>query len=185
MTDQDLQDAPSDATVLIGYPSAIAPGLPAFTFKIPEGWHVGEFPGALLAAAAPEIEGEFRPNVVVQGRRVADSITLDEAADEAVDELRAIYGDVAIGDRATDAEGAAELLQQPLGYRLPDDGPTMAHLNVLVMLHDEIAPGAFRSLLGINAVCTQDQVAEYLPVFQAMIASFAVERRVLDLSESS
>lgn len=180
MTDEEATTPDSGETVQIAFPSVLAPGLPAFTLEAPAGWHVGEFPGALLAAAAPEVEGQFRPNLVIAGRRVSDALTLEEAADDVVSELAGIYGDIAAGERQVTTDDGAELLQQALGYSLPDDGPALGHLNLLVLLHDEIAPGAFRSLLSLNAVCAQSQADELLPVFQSIIRSFHVERRVLD-----
>lgn len=185
MTEEQAQISNPVETVQVAYPSVLAPGLPAFTMDAPVGWNVGEFPGALLAAAAPEIEGQFRPNIVVQGRRVPDTYTLAQAADEAVAELQAIYGEVASGERQVSTDDGAELLQQALGYRMPEDGPALGHLNVLVLMHDEIAPGGFRSLLGINAVCAQEQADEYLPIFRSIITSFHVERRVLDLGDGT
>lgn len=107
----DARSTHDGETVQIAYPSVLAPGLPAFTMDAPLGWHVGEFPGALIAAAAPEVEGQFRPNLVVTGRRVPDSMPLTEAADDAIAELRGIYGDVVTSDRQVTNDEGAELLQ--------------------------------------------------------------------------
>lgn len=167
------------ATTTVAFPSVLAPGLPAFTLEIPHGWNAGEFPDALMAVAAPEREGQFRPNLIVQGRRMPDSTLLGEVADAVVADLEGTYGDVAAGERRVNADEGAELFQQSLAYRLPGDGPALAHLNVLVLLHDEIAPGGFRSLLGVNAVCAQDEADQFLPIFQTMIRSFHVEKRQL------
>ena len=171
----------SDGSVQVAYPSVLAPGLPAFTMDAPVGWHVGEFPGALIAAAAPEIEGEFRPNFVVTGRRVPDTVAIADAADGAIAELQAAYGEVRLGERQITSDAGAELLQQPIMYQLPD-GTELAHLNVLLLVHDEIAPGAFRSLLGINAVCTKAQLDECQPIFESIIRSIQLERRALTMA---
>ena len=173
----------STSTSKVGYPSAVAPGLPAFTIDVPAGWQVGEFPDALLAAIAPPAEsGAFRPNLIVHGRRVPTSLTLEAAADGAVADLEVAYGRVDVGARDVSRNTGAELLRQTLGYRLADDSLDLGHLNVIVLLHDEIAESGLRSLLRLDAVCTAEQSAACLPIFHDMISSFEVERRSMELS---
>ncbi len=65
------------------FPSAAFPAFPAVVADVPDDWQAVSVPGTVMATAAPEVAGEFRPNVVVSITRFAAGYALG-TAEEAV-----------------------------------------------------------------------------------------------------
>ncbi len=84
------------------FPSDAFPALPTITVEIPDDWSAISVPGTILAAAAPETPGEFRPNVVVSVTRFSADYALDVAANAVVEKFAGLEQAHELGrDRVT------------------------------------------------------------------------------------
>lgn len=69
------------------FPSDAFPALPSITVDLPDDWSPISVPGTIAAAAAPDVPGEFRPNVVVSVTRFGADYSLDLAAQVVADKF--------------------------------------------------------------------------------------------------
>lgn len=84
------------------FPSDAFPALATITVEIPDDWSAISVPGTILAAAAPEVPGEFRPNVVVSITRFGADYSLDVAANAVIEKFAGLEQAQEIGrDRVT------------------------------------------------------------------------------------
>jgi hypothetical protein len=68
------------ATAQVQYPSDSLPPVPSFAFVPPEGWNVGEMPGALGVISRPGPQGSFWTRFEIRHERVDRGIDIAAGA---------------------------------------------------------------------------------------------------------
>lgn len=93
-------DLSTEGFTAVEHPGPSFRPVPAFTFDIPPGWVLQEFPGALCVIGTPATHEEPWSNVFVQHERVLATTALEDIAAEALAELEDDFPDVeVIGER--------------------------------------------------------------------------------------
>lgn len=120
------------------FPSAEFPAFPTISLDAPDDWTGIVVPGTVLAVAAPEIEGEFRPNVVVSVTRFTADYALDLAENAVVEKFAGLEDSHLIGrDRST--IGDLEWAHVESTFLDPRVGTLVQAAHLAVVVHDGVA----------------------------------------------
>lgn len=120
------------------FPSPQFPSYPSITVEVPEDWQPISVPGTLMAVAAPEVPGEFRPNVVVSVTRFSADYSLDVAENAVVEKFAGLEEAHEIGrDRVTVAD--VEWAHIESAFLDPRVGTLVQSAHLAVVAHDGVA----------------------------------------------
>ena len=152
-----------DALVI---PSGEVPGPAAVSVELPEGWSATPAPGVTAIALAPEIEGRFRPNIVLTHARMpaaSDLAVIAGAGRQVVEALPDFVGEpdsvVSIGGRPT--------IVREFAFRDTDSGLGLYQLQVQALM-----PVGFdlADLVTLSGTCSGSEL-EFVPVLRAIADS--------------
>ena len=120
------------------FPSAQFPALPTISLDVPDDWQPIVVPGTILAVAAPEVPGVFRPNLVVSVTRFAADYSLELAENAVVEKFASLEEAHQIGhDRTT--LGDLEWAHIESTFLDPRVGTLVQAAHLAVVVHDGVA----------------------------------------------
>jgi hypothetical protein len=133
------------------FPSVDAPAVPPFSVDGPEGWVAVPAPGVVLAVAAAEHPGAFRPNITVSSQRVVADLELDPVADRLLAELKEAYDDLTMAGDWRGTVSQQDLRWQEYAFTEPKAGTLF---QIQVVLFAPLADGAaVKDLFHVHATC--------------------------------
>lgn len=147
----------------LSFPGPEFPAPPSVSLDLPEGWEPLLLPEALVAAAAPLVEGAYRPNVCVTVERVPGGRTLDEAAAQVAARLEAADEYDELGRERTTASGV-EAFRIEGGFRTDYAGVLFQAARVVVLPR-----GAFTDVVHAVATCHGTQALDLVPVLRGVL----------------
>ncbi len=122
----------------LSFPSSDFPAFPAIGIDIPDDWQGFTLAGAVLAAAAPEVPGEFRPNVVVSITRFDAGYQLSTAADAIAEKFAGLDDAHEIG-RDVSTIGGVEWAHIESTFLDPRVGTLVQAAHLAVITHGPVA----------------------------------------------
>lgn len=151
------------------YPSDRYPSVPTVSVECPNDWEPVPASGVLMAAAAPEVPGEFRPNIVVTWARLAADYTVERAFDDMIERYRVDKPDLeVVGTRETEVCGhPAMLCEVTFGS---DDAGTLVQTSLALV----VANGAVRDLMWVCGTCSATQIESALGTLRGALGTVTV-----------
>jgi len=120
------------------FPSDAFPALPTIAIDVPDDWAAITVPCTIMAAAAPETPGEFRPNVVVSVTRFGADYSLDVAANAVIEKFAGLEQAHEIGrDRVT--VGGLEWAHIESTFLDPRAGTLVQAAHLAVVVNGQVA----------------------------------------------
>lgn len=135
----------------LNFPSADFPAFPVISIDVPDDWQGLTLAGAVIAAAAPEVPGEFRPNVVVSVTRFDAGYALDTAEQAILQKFAGLEQAHEIGRDRVTVEGV-EWAHIESTFLDPRAGTLVQAVHAAVVSHGRVA-----DLVQITASVTGSQ----------------------------
>ena len=167
MTDAAEATRP-DTEGTVVYPSAAAPGVPAFMLRAPAGWVIDEAPGAFTVLRAPQADGPPL-DAILRHERVAATVTLEDVAKATWARIqRETPGARQSFDRVA-AFGPTVVYLRGISYAA--DGGTIGELHAL-LLAPKVDGRKTTDLFQFTITGPADALRPHGEQFVSMVASF-------------
>jgi hypothetical protein len=128
-TDASTDSNPADTTAGDAvYPSDTLPGIPPFTFPVPEGWVVEPSLDALAVARIPVADDGFWASIIVTANRVPSGLKLRDAVESTYRQFLRRYPDAKLqGERLAAYDGRETYVR--VVEVVGDDGRAVSQLH--------------------------------------------------------
>ncbi|MFJ4169839.1 hypothetical protein ACIPY3_10030 [Paenarthrobacter sp. NPDC089714] len=151
------------------FPSADFPAYPSISVDPPEGWRTQVVPDAVGALLAPEISGEYTPNVVISMSRRAPDYQLRDIAASVDGFLSSLPDAVLLGTEPVVINGRDWHIREAR-YTHPDAG-SLTQFTAVTVVHQGVAADVVQLTGSCRFVEGSDDIkAIYAVVASAQIA---------------
>lgn len=158
-------------TELAVFPGDVLRPVPTFKFDVPDGFEIGEAPGALAVAKWSEPVDGFTVNLVVSYDRVARGVNLEHAAATTLAQLRNQVPDVAVHQQKIGKFGTRATFLRAIELQIPKSDTVVGQVHALFFAPLLEATQTV-DLFHMVGTCPKQVADKFGPLFIKMIASF-------------
>lgn len=149
----------------LSHPSVEFPAFPNLTIDVPDGWEALAVQNTVIAAGAPAVEREFRPNVCVSVTRRPGPYSVEEAAAAAAGALEAADEYAEIGREFREVLGADGFRIE--GSFLMENVGTLFQATLVGLVHHPASTDVIHAV----ASCSASQAETLVPVLRESLNS--------------
>jgi hypothetical protein len=153
------------------YPSRLLLPVPAFTFEVPDGWAVQEFPQALALVAPPEPVDRFHVNALITTRRVSMNANLARIAQVALARQRRRHPDLRVESEKVGRFGQRPTYLRALALTAGEPARRVAQVQAFFFA-PAVEGRTVTDLFTIFGTCPDEHARDIVPGFLQIIASF-------------